>query len=337
MQRKSKWRMALAACHSLKSRKILFLAFTSALLFEQGGRRLNASGPDDFLLINGGTFQMGGYPRGIFFQFNSERMQYPAHKVTVSSFYLSKYEVTRAEFAEFARSTGSDNEKFFNCGKFKPDDRQPALCISWYDAIEYCNWRSSKDGLTPAYRFTSEWKEKFSVRYREVEWDQSANGYRLPTEAEWEYAARSGGKRQAFAGLDDAKKEQDKHNWAANWARLSVTLREYAVFLPDDAHWSNNKGSPEPVGSKKPNEFGLYDMTGNANEWCWDLYAGYTARAQKNPTGPKGHYGSRVMRGGSYLDQPAALATTERIQSTTEPPERFIGGGFRLARGPFGQ
>lgn len=290
---------------------------------------------DRFVLVPGGTFVMGGWNRGIFFSSRAEQLQFPSHKVSLDSFYLSKYEVTRGEFAEFARSHGSENNEFQTCKNYARDDRHPAICISWYDAVEYCNWRSQKEGLRPAYQMNKEWKTTGLIyKYREVFWDQEADGYRLPTEAEWEYAARSGGKQETFSGLADPPKDQGPPH-LFNWSPHADKFREYGVYLPSDFEPDVNRNSgTQPVGSKLPNGLGIYDMTGNAQEWCWDHHDDYRNKPQKNPTGANNPVYHRVLRGGSFMDQPSMLPTTWRNYSVvTNPDERYEGAGFRLARG----
>jgi formylglycine-generating enzyme required for sulfatase activity len=236
--------------------------------------------PEGFVRVEGGTFQMGSASGGD----NDER---PAHTVTVKSFYMGKYEVTQKEWVEIMGSNPSN---------FK-GDTLPVENVSWHDAIEYCNKRSMREGLTPAYRGSGD----------SVTCDLSASGYRLPTEAEWEYAARGG----------------------ANGAYLTYTYS--GSNSVDSVGWyDNNSGNrTHPVGTKQPNDVGLYDMSGNVWEWCWDWYGNYPSGSQTDPVGPASG-SSRVLRGGSWYYSAQNLRSAFRGSYT--PTLRGSNFGFRLVR-----
>jgi len=204
--------------------------------------------PDDMVFINGGTFAMGSPAN----EYGRSVNEGPQHQVTVSSFYMAKYQVTQADYLEIMG---------INPSTFKGDNL-PVEQVSWYDAVNYCNKRSLKEGLTPAY----------TVNGSSVSWNREANGYRLPTEAEWEYACRAGTVTPFYSGTTVA-----------------------------DAGWysGNSKGRTQPVGEKTPNAWGLYDMHGNVLEWCWDWLGSYTSAAQTDPIGVTSGTG-RVYRGGSW-------------------------------------
>jgi formylglycine-generating enzyme required for sulfatase activity len=204
------------------------------------------------------------------------------HSVTVSSFYLGRYEVTQKEWREVMGN---------NPGYFKGDDL-PVENVSWYEAVEYCNKRSQKEGLTPAY----------TIKGTNVTWNKKANGYRLPTEAEWEYACRAGTTTPFNTGSS-----VDSAGWYGN----------------------NSDGKTHPVGEKQPNAWGLYDMHGNVWEWCWDWYGDYAGGAQTDPSGAgTGSY--RVVRGGSWAYGAGLLRSAGRLRFF--PVDRYNILGFRVAR-----
>jgi formylglycine-generating enzyme required for sulfatase activity len=166
---------------------------------------------------------------------NNER---PVHQVRVQSFYMGIYAVTQEEWVKV---TGSNPSKFRG-----PD--LPVETVNWYDAVEYCNQRSKQEGLTPAYQGSS---VNITCNFR-------VNGYRLPTEAEWEYAAKGGnqaGSIYEYSGSNNV----DEVGW----------------------YIENSGGSTHAVGRKQPNRLGLYDMSGNVREWCWDWYGSYSSSSQR--------------------------------------------------------
>ncbi|MCL1812662.1 MAG: SUMF1/EgtB/PvdO family nonheme iron enzyme [Treponema sp.] len=232
--------------------------------------------------VEGGTFLMGsdaGY--------DNEK---PVHQVTVKGFYISKYQVTQAEWAAVM---GSNPSKFRG-------DTHPVEMVEWMDVIEFCNKLSIKEGLTPCYSGSKD----------NITCDWNANGYRLPTEAEWEYAAHGGANtylKTLFAGSNSVD--------AVAW-------------------YSGNSGSrTHPVGTKAPNGLGLYDMSGNVWEWCWDCYTSYSSGAQLDPWGMvSSEYGHvHIIRGGSWEDAAQHVRSTLRNDSFT-PTMRLISIGFRVVR-----
>jgi len=224
--------------------------------------------------IEGGTFTMGS-PANEAGRFDDEG---PQHRVTVSTFYMSKYQVTRAEY-ESVMKTNPSNFKGANL---------PVEQVSWYNAVEYCNALSQREGLTPAYNIDKSRKDPDNKSgLDDLKWivtrNPNANGYRLPTEAEWEYACRAGTTTPFNTGNN-----------------ITTNQANYDGNYPYN---NNAKGTyrekTTPVGSFAPNPFGLYDMHGNVWEWCWDWYGNYKNEAQTNPTGAvSGAY--RVIRGGGW-------------------------------------
>jgi formylglycine-generating enzyme required for sulfatase activity len=215
------------------------------------------------------------------------------HRVTLSGFYLAKYEVTVGQFREFIYTSDyiTPNNPWDRSGQ---TENHPASNVSWFDAVQYCNWRSLKENLTPAYRIQGE----------TITWNRSANGYRLPTEAEWEYACRAG----------------------------TTTPYSTGTTLGDGAAWtnSNSKDSAHPIGQKAANQWGLYDMHGNVGEWCWDWYGNYPSAAQRDPAGAATGY-RRVYRGGAYYSPNASyLRSASRHSNSSSARSSYT--GFRLAR-----
>jgi len=231
---------------------------------------------DKFVRIQGGTFTMGSPA-------NETRPWYnegPQHQVTVSSFYMGKYEVTQKEWQE-VMGTNPSNWK---------GDNLPVERVNWYDVVEYCNKRSEKEGLTPAYIINKNKKDPNNKNiYDKIKWtvtlNKNANGYRLPTEAEWEYACRAG------------------TNSAYNTGNT----------ISDNTGWysENSDKKTHPVGQKSANAWGLYDMHGNVWEWCWDWYGDYSGKAQTDPQGASsGSY--RVLRGGSWYNSAGFARSASR-------------------------
>ncbi|UYW00420.1 formylglycine-generating enzyme family protein [Flavobacterium agricola] len=215
----------------------------------------------EMILVEGGTFLMGskkGEP-------HAEKDEMEAREVSVPSFEMSKYEVTVYEWSTFIKA--HKNMKMPPAQRWGLHDDFPITNVTWEDAIWFCNWLSTKNFLQPVY----------SIKNGQIFCDFTKNGYRLPTEAEWEYAARGGNasKGHPYAG----NKNLDLIAW----------------------YGKNSNKSPRTVGTKMPNELGLYDMTGNVWEWCWDYYNElyYSYGEDDNPKGPEKGV-NRVLRGGSW-------------------------------------
>lgn len=239
--------------------------------------------------IPGGTFSLGS-PES-----EPERLgnEGPQHQVAVSSFYMGRYEVTQGEYQAV---TGT------NPGLFRGDDR-PVEMVSWYDAVAYCNALSALEGLTPAYR----------INGTAVEWDRSADGYRLPTEAEWEYACRAGTSTPFNTG-DNITAEQANYD-----GRYPYNGNPPGAY----------RGRTTAAGSFSPNQWGLYDMHGNVGEWCWDWYGDYSSEAQTDPEGPSSGEG-RVLRGGSWIVP--GIVSRSAVRLYIPPSIQNSNVGFRLVR-----
>ncbi|MHC6202342.1 formylglycine-generating enzyme family protein [Breznakiellaceae bacterium SP9] len=288
----------------------------------QQGQRVGAfiePEPADLVRIQGGTFTMGS-PAD---EAGRDSDEGPQHQVTVSGFSIGKYEVTVANFRAFVQATGYKTEAESSGGAYvwTDDDwvmkadanwknpyftqtkNSPVTCVSWNDAVNYCNWKSRQEGLTPAY----------TISGTNVSWNRSANGYRLPTEAEWEYACRAGTTTLFSTGNN-------------------ITTSQ-ANYDGNDPYNGNAEGTyrekTTPVGSFAPNNWGLYDMHGNVWEWCWDWKGGYSGGSQTDPIGAaSGSY--RVYRGGGWGSNAAFLRSANRSDNT--PASRDFNLGFRVVR-----
>ncbi|MFQ5629693.1 MAG: formylglycine-generating enzyme family protein, partial [bacterium] len=222
-----------------------------------------------FVSVPGGTFTMGDVWR------EGAADERPLHAVTLSPFYMSKYEITFSQFDAFCNATGRSKPSDTGWGR----GNQPVVYVSWLDARAYCEWLSMQLG--------------YQVR--------------LPTEAEWEYAARSGGKNKKWAGTSELKQ-----------------LGDFAWFS------DNSDNRPHAVGQKQANGMDLNDMAGNVWEWCFDWYDStyYEHSPLQNPSGPSSGI-KRILRGGSW-GIASSCRTTNR--SKFEPHIMYYEFGFRIVR-----
>lgn len=247
----------------------------------------------------------------------------PVQQVQIRPFQLGAYEVTVREFAAFVQSSGYRTQAETGTGSYAwdstgwtqhplahwlcdeasrllPDSawQRPVTHISWVDAAQYCNWLSQRESCRPVYTF-----QRDTVRA-----DLSADGYRLPTEAEWEYAAAGGfpPKKYRYAGSDD--------------------LRQVGWFSNNSARHAHT------VGGKTPNAFGLYDLCGNVWEWCHDRYFPTRRPADRQTAAPADSSlrVPRALRGGSFSNNAAHCRITNR--SSRYPDYRDANTGFRVAR-----
>jgi formylglycine-generating enzyme required for sulfatase activity len=237
--------------------------------------RLGTQGSsDDFVLIKGGAFTMGS-PAS-----EPERgTDETQHRVTVSDYYIAKSPVTQREYSQLMGSNPSE---------FKGDNL-PVENVTWFDAIRYCNARSTREGLAPAYTISGE----------TVVWNRSTNGYRLPTEAEWEYACRAGTTTPFNIGNNITDREANCYN---NYGYNNNSSGRVT---------GGYRGRTTPINSYRANGWGLFDMHGNVADWCWDWYGEYGVATQTNPTG-QATGTLRVNRGGGWNDFPKHIRSAYR-------------------------
>jgi sulfatase modifying factor 1 len=238
--------------------------------------------------VEAGSFEMGSDNE----QFKDEN---PKRTVTVNAFYISQYEILFDDYAGFCKIAGY-SEPYGEPGF-------PATNITWERAVMMCNWLSRRDGFNKAYKIALD--DKGNVL--DVSCDFASNGYRLPTEAEWEYAAKGGHRSKDYT--------------------FSGSNSPYSV-----AWFSENyKGLEHKPGELLPNELGVYDMSGNVAEWCWDVYdeSFYKKEFYDNPKGPDAGE-RRVYRGGTRRDKMVHIEVTRR--SWLEQDQKSLYIGFRVVR-----
>jgi formylglycine-generating enzyme required for sulfatase activity len=300
---------------------------------------LKAAEPE-FLTTRVGSIQLKRIPAGTFLMGSPDSGtdnlpdQKPQHKVQITRrFYLGVYEITQAQFRAV---TGRSPSWFSSTGGGKDllagpsSDQHPVESISWLDAVRFCNALSFREGEKPFYEIDGE-------KAKVTNW--RGTGYRLPTEAEWEYACRAGTRTLYYFG-DGTSRPEDWGNigWIAD---TSGRVQYFTSGLWDKVGGDRQKYHQElerrgcrthPVGEKRPNDHGLYDMLGNVWEWCWDWYdSGYYQRSpQVDPTGPEVGT-ARIRRGGSFRSERWQTWSAHRLPPTVDPRgSQSI--GFRLAR-----
>ncbi len=306
----------------------------------------------DFVLVKGGTM-------GIFTpdyeDYNSDE------PVSVASFRMAKHEVTVGEFKQFVEKTKyqttaeivgksfglldavweyNEGMNWMNPG-YEQTDSYPVACLSWNDAISYCNWRSQKDGLKPVYNIDKMNPDPANLNEIDtqnwtVTWNKKANGYRLPTVAEWEFAGRNRGGFQRYAWGNSV----ESYNYAENIPLANIADESYNAYYADldeytwiyTEDYEDGFAFASPVGTYPADDLGIYDLGGNISEWCWnwenDDY--YTAAYSNDLYGPsEGLYRSR--RGPNWNSYDDELFVTNTISVNTDYPS-FQYFGMRLVR-----
>ena len=283
---------------------IVFVLCLTTLIFSCGKKTTEPEIPSlvEMVRVPGGTFTMGR-TKG-----DGPNYELPTHSVTLSSFYIGKYQVTQGEYEAIM---GSNPSHSYSVG-----NKYPVYYVSWYDAIKFCNLCSMREKLVPAYSIAGStnpdnWGEVPSTGDDDSIWSAAicnwnANGYRLPTEAEWEYAARGATNNPDYfySGSDNAR---------------------------DVAWYNENASTMFHVGTKAPNGLGIYDMSGNVFEWCWDWYGSsyYSSSPSNNPRGPASG-SDRMIRGGCWSLNDRYCRVSNRSDNNPAYKNSII--GFRVCR-----
>jgi formylglycine-generating enzyme required for sulfatase activity len=300
----------------------------------------------EFALIPAGVFMMGDQSDPLVG--NSDEL--PVHSVYVHGFYMGRYEVTK-ELWDAVRAWGLNNGyadlPAGNGSYASKGANHPVHSISWYEMVKWCNARSEKEGLTPCYRiFHSFFKQSIFYKVGEEDdifFDWSANGFRLPTEAEWEKAARGGRAIKNFPWGGDTISHNEANyrvfsaNGSTNYWAYDVTARPpgAGTYYYHPAYLAGGYPYSSPVGSFAPNSYGLYDMTGNVWEWCWDWFGPYDSSSQTDPRGPATG-STRVFRGSGWRGHADGARCSARRNDLPGGAGSYFDGslGFRVVRGP---
>jgi formylglycine-generating enzyme required for sulfatase activity len=251
----------------------------------------------ELVWIPAGSFTMGS-PVNEENRFEDEG---PQRTVTLTGFYMGKYTVTQEQYQAVM---GTNPSGFKAAVSGENAAKLPVEQITWYDAAEFCNKLSQLEGLTPVYTISGRTPAVgYPITSATVTATLSRNGYRLPTEAQWEYACRAG----------------------------TSTAYNTGGIISNNTGWynANSMNTTHEVGKKPANAWGLYDMHGNVWEWCGDWFGNYTSGAQTNPTGTSSGV-TRVTRGGSWYSSPQGVRSACRNGDL--PSNQFANLGFRIVR-----
>lgn len=288
--------------------------------------------PVGMVLIPAGSFVMGATTNVGHESYTGE---FPQHTVNLSAFYIDAYEVTKALWDHvYTWATNTANGYTFGSAGSGKATHHPVHTVNWYDVVKWCNARSQQDGVTPVYYTDAGFATVYKTGEIAPFANWAANGYRLPTEAEWEKAARGGEANTRFPWTDYTNK--------ISWAKANYY--GWSEFYGYDLSGGSGAFHPtfetggfpytSPVGAFAANGYGLYDMAGNVFELCWDWYGGtyYSTSASSDPRGPvTGEFGTRVMRGGQWGNVVRYARCASRGNSSPDEANSTV--GFRCARG----